>query len=64
MSGETIWVMICVAVVALVLVPLLVGPSISRRRRDDSTSDTWGGPYHTSDYGGSGFDGNAGSSGY
>jgi hypothetical protein len=59
MSGETIWVIICAVVVGLVLVPLIVGPSISRRRRDDSKSD-WSGPYHTSDYGGSGVDSGGG----
>lgn len=60
MSGETIWIIICAVVVGLVLVPLIVIPSISGRRRDDSTSDTWGGPYTTSDYGGSGVDGGGG----
>jgi hypothetical protein len=64
MSGGTIFLIICVVVVALVLVPLLIGPSISRRRRDGFKSDTWGGPYTTSDYGGSGFDGGGGFGGY
>lgn len=38
MSRETVWIITCVVAVALVPVPLLVGPSISRRRRGGSDS--------------------------
>jgi uncharacterized membrane protein len=66
MSGGTIFLIICVVVVALVLVPLLVGPSISKRRRGGSSVDTWAGPYSDTGYtSGAGWtDGGGGYGGY